>query len=68
MTLTEANQIWFDCYQSTDLTLWDKYTSDQRLVAIQVRSGAAFYDAEAERLDRRAAERDGWQTACWDGR
>ena len=37
MTLTEANQIWSDCYQSTDLTLWNRYSSAQRLQAIEVR-------------------------------
>jgi hypothetical protein len=26
------------------------------------------YDAEAERIDRRRMERDGWETVCWDGR
>ena len=41
MTLTEANLIWFDCYQSTDLTLWDRYSSDQRLQAIQTRDAHA---------------------------
>ena len=37
MTITEANQIWFDCYQSTDLSLWNKYTTQQRLDAIDTR-------------------------------
>lgn len=41
MTIEQANQIWFDCYQSTDLSLWDRYSTDQRLEAIQVRDAHA---------------------------
>lgn len=67
MTITEANQIWNDCYNSDDYSLWAKYTPEQRERAISLRCQVS-YDAEAERLDRRAAERDGWQTATWDGR
>jgi|LakMenE18May11ns_1017448.scaffolds.fasta_scaffold9151830_3 hypothetical protein len=37
MTLEEANQIWNDCYNSSDYSLWDKYTSQQRLDAIDTR-------------------------------
>ena len=46
MTITEANQIWSDCYQSTDLSLWDRYTSDQRLEAIQTRDRHANGDGQ----------------------
>lgn len=41
MTLETANQIWNDCYNSTDLTLWDKYTSAQREQAIATRDAHA---------------------------
>lgn len=41
MTLTEANLIWTDCYASTDLTLWAKYSDRQRREAIEVRDQAA---------------------------
>jgi hypothetical protein len=37
MTIEEANQIWNDCYNSSDYSLWDKYTSQQRLDAIDTR-------------------------------
>jgi hypothetical protein len=70
MTLTEANTIWEACY-GDDLNSdgWSRYTAAQRAEAIAIRNGApAFYDAEAERIDRRRAERDGWKTAHWDGR
>jgi hypothetical protein len=71
MTLTEANQIWHDCYASDDLTLWSQYTVEQREQAISVRSAPArsapaLYDAEAERIERRQWERDGWKTAHLD--
>ena len=39
MTLDEANLIWNDCYNSADLNLWHNYTTEQRLEAIEVRSG-----------------------------
>jgi hypothetical protein len=69
MTLNEANEIWEACYGADVPGAWDLYTAEQRSDAIRVRNGKlAFYDVEAERLDRRAAERDGWQTATWDGR
>jgi hypothetical protein len=41
MTLETANRIWEDCYQSTDLTLWNKYTSAQRMQAIETRDAHA---------------------------
>jgi uncharacterized membrane protein len=41
MTLETANQIWNDCYNSSDLSLWNKYTSAQRLKAIDVRDAHA---------------------------
>jgi hypothetical protein len=69
MTIIEANQIWNDCYSSNDHSLWSKYTPEDRELAISVRNGKpAFYDIEAERIEARRAERDGWQTATWDGR
>jgi hypothetical protein len=37
MTIDQANQIWTDCYASSDLSLWDLYTDRQRLEAIDVR-------------------------------
>lgn len=37
MTIDQANKIWHDCYASTDYTLWNLYTSEQRLEAIQTR-------------------------------
>lgn len=37
MTLTEANQIWNDCYIQNP-PLWDQYTDEQRLQAIRVRN------------------------------
>lgn len=71
MTLTEANIIWEACY-GDDLNSdgWQRYTSAQRQQAIAVRSGAAFYDPEAERIDQRRAIRDGWVSSwgVWDGR
>jgi hypothetical protein len=71
MTLQEANEIWEACYGDSPISTrgWDTYTAEQRSDAIRVRNGKlAFYDVEADRIDRRAAERDGWQTATWDGR
>jgi hypothetical protein len=41
MTIETANQIWNDCYNSNDLSLWNKYTSAQRLQAIDVRDAHA---------------------------
>ena len=41
MTLETANLIWNDCYASTDLTLWNQYTSAQRLQAIETRDAHA---------------------------
>jgi len=41
MTLETANRIWEDCYQSTDLTLWGKYTLTQRMQAIETRDAHA---------------------------
>lgn len=41
MTLETANQIWSDCYQSTDLSLWDRYTDAQRRQAIETRDAHA---------------------------
>lgn len=40
MTLTQANQIWTDCYASANYELWDKYTDSQREEAILVRNQA----------------------------
>jgi hypothetical protein len=37
MTIEEANRIWEDCYGSTDSELWGKYTTTQRITAIEVR-------------------------------
>jgi hypothetical protein len=37
MTLTEANKIWSDCYNSGDLSLWNNYTNAQREQAIATR-------------------------------
>lgn len=37
MTIDQANQIWHDCYASTDYDLWNRYTSEQRLLAIEIR-------------------------------
>jgi hypothetical protein len=69
MTLETANLIWDACYGEGDCSEgWATYTSAQRNEAIRVRSGEVFYDAEAERIDRRRAQRDGWKTAHWDGR
>jgi len=41
MTIDQANQIWNDCYASTDLSLWSQYTSAQRLQAIETRDAHA---------------------------
>lgn len=42
MTLEEANRIWNDCYGNTnDLSLWNNYTTEQRLQAIEVRSNGS---------------------------
>lgn len=40
MTLDEANLIWMDCY-GPGATGWGNYTSEQRLQAIEVRSGGS---------------------------
>jgi hypothetical protein len=38
MTITEANQIWNDCYGTSGVSpSWGKYTSAQRLLAIEIR-------------------------------
>jgi len=69
MTLTEANEIWDACYNSGDLSLWERYTPEQREQAINTRNGQTFQGwNDADRIDARRAERDGWQTATWDGR
>jgi hypothetical protein len=69
MTLQEANEIWEACYGADVPGAWDLYTAEQRSDAIRVRNGRpSFYDGEAARIDRRRMERDGWQTATWDGR
>ena len=41
MTIDQANQIWNDCYNSDDLSLWNNYTSAQRLEAIKTRDNHA---------------------------
>jgi len=46
MTITEANAIWFDCYQSTDLDLWNRYTDAQRRQAIATRDAHANGDGQ----------------------
>jgi hypothetical protein len=71
MTLTEANEIWNACYGDTQEAVdgWDIYTPEQREQAINTRNAATFGDwNDADRIDARRAERDGWQTAYWDGR
>ena len=70
MTLTEANLIWDACYgNDTTWDGWATYTSEQREMAINTRNAATFGDwNDADRIDRRRAERDGWETATWDGR
>jgi hypothetical protein len=48
---------------------WDIYTPEQREQAINTRNAATFGDwNDADRIDARRAERDGWQTGTWDGR
>jgi hypothetical protein len=37
MTPTQAEQIWQACYGDTDGNGWALYTSEQRLLAIEVR-------------------------------
>lgn len=37
MTITEANRIWADCYGTPDADGWSRYTSQQRLMAIEIR-------------------------------
>ena len=71
MTLTEANEIWNACYGDTQEGVdgWDIYTPEQRELAINTRNAATFTDwNDADRIDARRAERDGWETATWDGR
>jgi hypothetical protein len=41
MTIETANKIWNDCYNSSDLSLWNNYTSAQRLQAIETRDAHA---------------------------
>ncbi len=62
MTYAQAQEIFEAYYQGTA-------TCAEFDAAMAVINGdAPRYDAEAERIDRRRAERDGWQTATWDGR
>ena len=42
MTLETANQIWNDCYNSTDFNLWDKWTWQDREEALRVRTSVAL--------------------------
>jgi hypothetical protein len=41
MTIETANKIWNDCYNSSDFSLWNNYTSAQRLQAIETRDAHA---------------------------
>ena len=69
MTIDQANEIWNACYADPMAAGFDIYTPAQREQAINVRNGQTFQGwNDAERIDARRAERDGWETATWDGR
>jgi len=69
MTIQEANEIWNACYGDSQGNGWDIYTPEERELAINTRNAKTFQGwNDADRIEARRAERDGWQTATWDGR
>jgi len=69
MSIDEANLIWDACYGDPQGNGFSLYTPEQREQAINTRNGQTFQGwNDADRIDARRAERDGWQTATWDGR
>jgi len=69
MTIDEANLIWDACYGDPTASGFSLYTPEQREQAINARNAQTFQGwNDADKIDARRAERDGWETATWDGR
>jgi hypothetical protein len=69
MSIDEANLIWDACYGDPQGNGFSLYTPEQREQAINARNAQTFQAwNDTDKIDARRAERDGWETATWDGR